>query len=222
MNTVKSKKIDTKKLVMLAVLTAIAYIAVFLFRIPVVMFLKYEPKDIIITIAGFIYGPAAVFMMSFIISLIEMVTISGTGPIGALMNFLSTVSFAGTAAFIYQKHRKLSGAVIGIITGSVVMVIFMLAWNYIVTPIYMETPREVVAEMLPTVFLPFNLLKAALNTSFVLLVYKPITTMLKRMNVIPSGETASAPPKKAAAIAMYIISAIILVTCIIIICLPKN
>ena len=37
-----------KKLVTLAMLSAIAYLAMFLFRIPIVLFLKYDPKDTII------------------------------------------------------------------------------------------------------------------------------------------------------------------------------
>ena len=46
-------RMDVKKLVTLSLMTAIAYLTVFVFRIPVVMFLKYEPKDVIITIGGF-------------------------------------------------------------------------------------------------------------------------------------------------------------------------
>ena len=53
-----------KKLVLIAMLAAIAYIMVFVIRIPVVLFLKYEPKDVIITIAGFMMGPMASFIIS--------------------------------------------------------------------------------------------------------------------------------------------------------------
>ncbi|MDE6747194.1 MAG: ECF transporter S component, partial [Oscillospiraceae bacterium] len=46
-------RMDTKKMVTLAVMTALAYMAMLFFRIPVVLFLKYEPKDVIIAIGGF-------------------------------------------------------------------------------------------------------------------------------------------------------------------------
>ena len=46
----------TKKLVTLAMLSALAYAAVFSFRIPVILFLKYEPKDVVLAIGGFLYG----------------------------------------------------------------------------------------------------------------------------------------------------------------------
>ena len=39
-----------KKLTVLAMLSAIAYVAVALLRFPVVLFLSYEPKDVIIAI----------------------------------------------------------------------------------------------------------------------------------------------------------------------------
>jgi riboflavin transporter FmnP len=68
-----------------------------LVRIPVVLFLKYEPKDVVITIGGFLLGPMASLIISALVSLIEMFTISDTGPIGCLMNLLSTCSFACTA-----------------------------------------------------------------------------------------------------------------------------
>ena len=48
-----------KKLTVLAMLSAIAYVAVALLRFPVVLFLSYEPKDVVIAIGGFLYGPAA-------------------------------------------------------------------------------------------------------------------------------------------------------------------
>ena len=43
-----------RKLTTIAVLSALAYVAVLLFRIPIAPldFLKYEPKDVIITIGG--------------------------------------------------------------------------------------------------------------------------------------------------------------------------
>jgi len=80
----------TKRLTSLALLSAMAYIAVFLVRIPVVSFLKYEPKDVIITVGGFLFGPLSAFIISLVTALLEMVTISETGIIGCIMNLLSS------------------------------------------------------------------------------------------------------------------------------------
>ena len=96
-----------RKLTTCAMLSAIAYVMVEVFRIPVVLFLKYDPKDIIITLGGLIWGPMTSLYVSVIVSTIEAVTISDTGIWGCIMNILSTCSFACTAAIIYKKKRTL-------------------------------------------------------------------------------------------------------------------
>lgn len=100
----------TKKLVTVGMLCALAYVAVAVGRIPVVLFLKYDPKDVIIVIGGLIFGPFTSLAMVVIVSVVEMVTISSTGVWGCMMNMLSSCSFACTAAFIYKRHRTRSVA----------------------------------------------------------------------------------------------------------------
>ena len=192
---VYSMKISTKKLVTIGMLCAIAFVVVAFIRIPVVMFLKYEPKDVIITIGGFMLGPVASFAISVVVSLLEMVTISDTGIIGCVMNLISSCGFCCTAAYIYKKRHSMSGAVIGLIAGGVIMTALMLLWNYLITPIYMGYPREAVAAMLPTMFLPFNLLKSALNAGITLLIYKPVVGALRRARLIETS-SASAGPRR--------------------------
>ena len=199
-----------KKLVLLAMMAAVSYMIVALVRIPVVLFLSYEPKDVIITIAGFLMGPMASFLISLVVSLVEMVTISSTGPIGGLMNLISTCSFACTAAFIYKKRHTLAGAVLGLVIGSVTMVAVMLLWNWLITPLYMGVSREAVIQLLLPAFLPFNLLKAGLNSAFVLMVYKPLTSALRR-----TGLLVSKPGKPGSAkIGIYLIAIGLLISCV--------
>lgn len=203
----------TKKITTLAMISAIAYVMVLVGRIPVVMFLKYDPKDIVITMGGLIWGPMASFIVSVIVSLIEMVTISENGVLGCIMNIVSTCSFACTAAFIYNKKRTLSNAVIGLLTGSLMMILVMMLWNYLIAPIYMGYPREAVAELLIPVFLPFNLLKSGLNAGFTFLLYKPITTALRKTGYISDiSEIHNSKP-----IGLWIFFSIIIITCILII-----
>ena len=178
---------SAKKLVLIAMLAAVAYVIVCLIRVPVVLFLNYEPKDVIITIGAFLLGPVCGFVVSLLVSLLEMVTISGTGPIGALMNLLSTCSFACTAAIIYKKRRTFSGAIIGLAVGTVAMTAVMVLWNWLITPLYMGVSREVVQGMLIPYFLPFNLFKATLNCALVLILYKPLVTALRRASLVEAA-----------------------------------
>ena len=203
-------KFSAKKTVLIGMLAAIAYIMVFLFRIPVVMFLKYEPKDVIITIGGFLMGPLAAFFISLTVSLVEMITVSDTGPIGALMNLLSSCAFACTASLIYKRRHTLGGAVLGLGVGSVVTVIVMLLWNWLITPLYMGQPREAIEALLIPAFLPFNLLKTGLNSALVLLLYKPLVGVLRKTRLAD----APAPSKGSSKIGIYLLGAGLLATCI--------
>ena len=202
---------SVKEMVLIAMLAAIAYVIVSFIRIPVVLFLKYEPKDVIITIGGFLLGPLAAFITSLVVSLVEMVSISDTGPTGALMNLLSTCSFACTAALFYKKRHTLAGAIGGLVLGSVVMVGAMLLWNWLITPLYMGVARSAVEDMLIPMFLPFNLLKAGLNSALVLVLYKPLVTALRKANLAPSKVQSGASGNKTG---VWILGLILLATCI--------
>ena len=205
------QKFTTKELTTLAMLTAIAYALVATVRIPIVLFLKYEPKDVIITIGGFLMGPMAVLISSSVVALIEMFTISDTGIIGCIMNFLSTCSFAVTAAMVYKHRHTVKGAIAGLAVGTVVMVSAMLLWNYLITPLYMTgTSRSDIAGMLVPVFLPFNLLKAGLNSSIILLLYKPLVGSLRRAGLLP----ATVGGKGAAKTGVVLFAALLLLACV--------
>lgn len=193
----------------MAMLAAFAYMLMALVRIPVVLFLKYEPKDVVITIGGFLLGPMASFIVSLVVSLIEMVSVSETGPIGCLMNLLSTCSFACTAAFIYKRQHTLKGAVMGLAAGSVFMVGIMLLWNWLISPLYMGVERSAVETLLLPAFLPFNLLKAGLNSALTLGLYKPVATALRKTGLVETGNRTGASK-----IGIYLFAAGLLVTCI--------
>ncbi len=76
---VEKMSVRTKKLTVIAMMTAIAYIVVFFIRIPV-SFLTLDPKSTVIVIAGFMIGPMAALIISVIVSFLEMITVSATGP----------------------------------------------------------------------------------------------------------------------------------------------
>ena len=197
-NTVPARSARIKKLVTLAMLTAVTYVVMLLCKsIPdVAGFLQLEVKETIICIGGFIYGPVSAAVIAVVVAVIEMLTVSGTGPIGCLMNVLATAVFACTASFIYKKNHSRNGAVIGLAVGTIALTVVMILWNYLITPLYMGVPREAVAKMLPTVFLPFNLVKGALNMAATLIIYKPVVTALRRANLAPPSHDVHAAPKK--------------------------
>ena len=215
----EKRKLDTKKLTVLAMLAALSFIVMVVGRIPVVLFLKYDPKDVIITIAGFIYGPMSSFLISAVVSVVEMFTVSDTGPWGLLMNVLSTCAFACPAAYIYKKRHDQKGAMLGLGIGVLFMVAIMLLWNYLITPYYMGYPRAAVAELLIPAFLPFNLLKSGINAAVTMLLYKPVVTALRRAGLVPQSQSQKAPGKNWGAL---LVSLLVLITCVLFVLVMKG
>lgn len=199
----------TKKLTTIGMLCALAYAAVVVGRIPLVFFLKYDPKDIIIVIGGLIFGPLTSFIVTVIVSGVQMFTISGTGILGCIMNIISSCSFACTAAFIYKRKHKLSGALLGLFCGWGCQVVVMTLWNYLIAPIYMGYPREAIVELLIPAFIPFNLIKGGLNAAITMLLYKPVVTALRRSNLI---ETKQDSGKMRINIGILLLALLMLVT----------
>lgn len=197
-NAVSTRSARIKKLVTLAMLTAVTYVVMLLCKsIPdVAGFLQLEVKDTVICIGGFIYGPVSAAVIAVVVAVIEMLTVSGTGPIGCLMNVIATAVFCCTASFIYKKNHSRNGAVIGLAVATVALTAVMILWNYLITPLYMGVPRAAVVEMLLPVFLPFNLVKGALNMAVTLILYKPVVTGLRKANLVPPSHDVHAAPKK--------------------------
>ena len=204
----------TRKLTIIAMLVAISFVAVTLLRVPIVLFLKYDPKDVIITIGGLIWGPLISALVSIIVSIIEMITISDTGIIGLVMNILASCFFACPAAIIYKKRRTLSGAVIGLIIGAISSTAIMLLWNYLITPFFMGIPRLEVAKLLIPVLLPFNLLKTGLNAAFTMLLYKPIISALKKAHLISNDDDKQVIAKRN--IGTVLVSIVVIATAILV------
>ena len=148
------------------------------------------------------------------VAAVEMVTISATGPIGLIMNILSSCCFACVAAFLYKRNHTLKGAIIGLVVGCLSATAVMLLWNFLITPIYMGVPRETVAAMLVPVFLPFNLGKYILNAAITMLIYKPIVTALRKANLLAPSSNAAVAVQRERHLGTILVSLVLLITCI--------
>ena len=181
----ETKMMDVRRLTVTAMLSALAYACVALsnliFPIKIAGFLSLEPKDCILAVGAFIYGPVTGFMMSLIVALVEFLTVSTTGWIGLIMNVLSSALFVCPAALIYKRRRTVRGALLGLLAGAAAMTAGMLLWNYLITPLYMGVPRNVVVGMLLPVILPFNLIKLAANGILACALYRAVRVPLSRL-----------------------------------------
>ena len=208
---------NTKKVTLLGMLAAIAYVVIFLCHFlipPVAGFLTLDVKDTIIAISGFIFGPLSAALVAIVVAAVEMVTISATGLIGLVMNILSSCCFACVAAFFYKRKHTLKGAITGLIVGCLAATAVMLLWNVLITPLYLNQPREAVIGMLIPTLLPFNLGKYILNAAITMLIYKPIVTALRKANLLAPSSSDAAPVQKKQHLGTILVSLLILITCI--------
>ena len=196
-----------RKLTLTAVFMALAYISVTVLKFNV-QFLTFDLKDAIMAVGAMLLGPVAGLVMALLVALIEFLTISDTGVYGLIMNALSSVTFVVTASLIYKYKKTLLGAVLGLLAGVGVMTAVMMLANLLVTPYYMGVSTETVAGLIPTLLLPFNLVKAVFNASLVMLIYKPVSNVLKRMRFIGGNAPVFSEPeeKKKSVITTLIVS----------------
>lgn len=203
----------TKKITTVAVLCAMAMIVNMMIAIPIipaVPFLHYDPKDVLIVMGGFIYGPMISFFMSGICSFLELF-LRGGNIIDVLMNMISTCAFACSAALIYQHKHTKKGAMIGLGLGIILTTISMCIWNYIITPFYFHIPREsVVAMMLPGI-IPFNIIKTGANALLVLIIYKPIVQFLRKQKMIAQKNQSMPLTTGSIIVITFVIISIILI-----------
>lgn len=213
-----SKKISVKAVAVTGVICALAYLLTFVFHFKV-SFLTFDFKDAVIALSSLIYGAPYGVAAAAIVAFVEFVSISDTGLYGLIMNFLASATFSFVCGIIYNCKRTLSGAVLGLILSSVSVVAVMLAANFFITPFYMGVPRSAVIELLPTLILPFNIVKTVINSAFTLLLYKPVINALRHYGIIEKSKQQS---RSLVSVIVLIISVIVIVISALFVILQLN
>ena len=171
-----------KRLVVLAMLAAISVVLVWAVHvplIPVVSFLEYDPADVPILIATMAYGPVAGVVLTVVVSVIQGLTVSaGSGAYGIIMHIIRTSTLVLVAGGVYRLRHTRGGAVLGLVLGTLAMGLVMMPANHFITPAFTGWPVAQVDALLIPGILPFNLLKAGLNSGVTFVVYKTVSRYL--------------------------------------------
>lgn len=174
----------TKKIAGISLMTALAVILALIMHFPIfpaATFLEYDLADVPIFISTFAFGPAAGFITALLACIIQGTTVSASGGIiGILMHLLATGGFTIVAGLIYKFRKTTNGLIISCVIGDIVWIGAMIFFNIFLTPIFMGTPREAVIAMLLPIILPFNLIKAVVNTLIALLLYMTLKPHIDR------------------------------------------
>lgn len=178
----RKKSFDTHTLVKIAMMTAISLVLLLLVRIPYPMapFLVYDPADVPIYITAFAMGPIPGLIVTFIVCFIQAFLLGGDGIYGFVMHFIATGLVAVVMGCIYNKHKTKKAAIIALSVSVLLVVVVMCIMNYFVTASFMGVDKSAVLAMIPTVIIPFNLIKAGLNSLLTFLLYKKISKLLHK------------------------------------------
>ena len=154
-----------RRLVMIAMLSAVAFVLQFLdFSIPFLIpsFVKMDVSDLPALIGAFSMGPVAGSVICVIKNLLHMLIKGSTGGVGELCNALLGIAFVVPAALIYRGMRKNPAsspeeakrkgriaALVGCLVGSAAMGILSVPINYFITyPMYtMFMPMDAIIGM---------------------------------------------------------------------------
>lgn len=167
----------TKMLTTLAILTALSIVLMLLIRFPLfASYLEYEPMDIPILIAGFAYGPLAGLAVTAVSCLIQGITVSAAvgGWVGILMHFIATGTLVTVSSVICRRNFTIKSAILGLIIGTLSMTAIMIPANLIIQPAFYGTPVDAVIPLILPVLIPFNLVKAGINSVVAFIIYSPL------------------------------------------------
>lgn len=194
------RKTKTHDLIVAAMLSAIAFILMFIdFPIPVLIpsFVKMDISDLPALLGAFALGPSYGVVISLVKNLLHII-IKGTSTAcaGELGNFLMGAVFAAAAGWVYKHHKSRKGAIWGAVVGAVAMALFSVPANYFITyPAYVtfyHMPLEVILGMYQAILpaadslikcllifnMPFTLLKGLLDAVICMMIYKPLSPIL--------------------------------------------
>lgn len=191
-----TKQRDVWKMTMTAMLSAIAFVLMFFeFSVPIMpSFIKMDLSELPALIGAFAMGPVSGAMVCLVKNLLHLF-MTTTGGVGELSNFLLGAAFVVPAGLVYQRWKGRKSAVAGALAGAVLMASISIVSNYfIVYPVYYNfMPKEAILAAYQMIFpkvenilqclivfnAPFTFAKGVCSVAITMLVYKPLSPLLK-------------------------------------------
>lgn len=181
-----SSKHKTSFITAVGVLSALS-IALLLFipglsLFPAAPYLKYDLMDIPMLIAGLTLGPLGGSLVLLIGCTMQSLVFGDGGLPGFVMHMIASGTLILVASFIYRSKKTTRSMIIGLIAGSLAMTAVMIPLNLIITVYWYGVPMDVVKAGLIPVTIPFNLIKAGLNSIITFAVVMAIKPVLDRFS----------------------------------------
>ncbi len=201
-NGVKEPIFNTRKTAMIGMFSAVATILM-LFEFPLPFapgFYKLDFSEIPILVGTFAFGPAAGVMMEFVKILLNLLFDGTTTAfIGELANFAVGCSFILPASAVYAFRKNKKMALAACVIGTLVLTVFGTAFNAVyLLPAFSEfygMPLDALIAMgskvnplvsdgniisfVAACVAPLNLIKGCSVSIVTLLIYKPLSPIIK-------------------------------------------
>lgn len=197
-------RIRTQALVVSAMLSAVAFVLMFLeFPLPMLIpsFVKLDFSDLPALLGAFALGPWYGAIIELVKNILHIL-LKGTSSayVGELFNFTCGAVFCLAAGYVYKFKKNRIGAIIASIVGCIAMALFSLPLNYfVVYPAYevcYHLPMNVIVGMyqaiLPsadTLFkcllifnVPFTFFKGLCDAILCFMIYKPLSNVIKNFD----------------------------------------
>lgn len=179
------RKSKTKTYVTVGVFSAIAFVLQVIgsmvgLKVPYTP-LEIEFSDLPALIMALAFGPAAGVLTELIKNLLHC-SITSTGFVGELANFLVNGTFCFVAGMIYKYNKTRKGAVIALTIASFVMAATSILSNLFITfPMFLPPVisfKERV-DMVLFIYVPFNLVRGLALSLITFFIYKKISPIIK-------------------------------------------
>ncbi len=201
-NGISEPIFNTRKLAMIGMFSAIAMI-LHVLDFPIFFapsFYKMDFSELPILVGSFAFGPVAGVMMEFVKILLKLcVKGTSTAFIGDLANFVVGCSLILPASAVYSFKKTKKSAMIACVIGTLFMTIFGTAFNAVyLLPAFSKfygMPLDTILAMgtevnplakegsivsfVAACVAPMNLIKGTLVSVVTLLIYKPLSPIIK-------------------------------------------
>lgn len=202
MSNVNTKS-NVRTIAVTGMLSAVAVVLMYL-EIPIPImpgFIKFDFSDLPALLGAYALGPVAGIIICLIKNVVHLAA-SQSMLVGELSNFILGSVFVFTAGIVYKKKKSKTGALLGGLCGAMAMGVFSVFSNYlIVYPVYykLAMPEVVILSLYQAIIpsmksimqclicfnLPFTIVKGLIDVGISMLIYKPLSPLLKEnINII--------------------------------------
>lgn len=177
----------------IAIFTALSYVLT-LFDFPLlpgtpVTFLKLDFSNVFVMLSGFALGPVAGCIVAVLKELIHALTVGHTAFIGELANVLFVLPYMLIPAIVYRKHKGIKVVIVTLLLGVIAQCLVSLPVNYLLNfPAFMaafggswKAGQQLFIQTWYWALL-FNFIKAVIISVITLIVYKPLSMLIKKTN----------------------------------------